>query len=313
MNPKGTFSLTPEQKQKILGIVIQGVVTMVLAILAVLGYNVIVVQPQFAQLAQPGAIEQVAPPAGIGVRAVPYNISALPMRCKNTDINCIAIWNGSDLSMYSDGGTTRKIWIDGLLGDITAAGTVTVTNLVSQTVGFNSTAASTIVTTTVGSGGVGTLTVHAPATFTDTVNMSNAIITNIGNAGTDFDASGGLTANGGFTGTVNSVTQNSITKIGKQTSLSVTGALNTDAALTAATGNYTTTLGIGGINFPGTARWGTSATYTSADSLTHGFSITPTVCFIPQAEITTTYTITATGFSANMTTSGTPVYWFCGK
>ncbi len=208
--------------------------------------------------------------------------------------DCVTIWNGATLSFYSDQGSTRKFYIDSA-GNVTALGTFTVTNLVSQTVGVAATSASTLMTTTVGSGGVGTLAVHAPATFTDTVNMSNQIISNIGNAGTDFDTSGGLTAAGGVTATINTANQSSITNLGTQTYLTAT--------------NFS----LAGI----TQKWsvgGTAATYTSESSIAFTAPTTPTWCVMsPSPEITATYTITSAGFSVNTITRSNPVYWTCGQ
>ncbi len=53
-------------------------------------------------------------------------------------------------------------------------------------------------------------------TLAAALNMSNAVINNIGNAGTDFTENGGLTANGGFTGTINTAAQTNITSLGTQ-------------------------------------------------------------------------------------------------
>lgn len=73
-------------------------------------------------------------------------------------------------------------------------------------------------------------------------------------------------------------------------------------------------LAVGSATFTGAIKYGTAATYTSGTSITHGFTTTPTICIIsPMQNITATYTITATGFSTNMQTTGNPVYWMCGK
>lgn len=76
----------------------------------------------------------------------------------------------------------------------------------------------------------------------------------------------------------------------------------------------TNVLSVGGATFTGPIKYGTAASYTQSASITHGFSVTPTVCFInPVQNITTTYTITATGFSSDMDTTANPIYWMCGK
>ena len=160
------FNWTPERKNQF----ISAVVAFVVAVVTLIGAGL-----SAAPAAVPaGAFEQ-AKPEGIVTQSVPYNVSALPMRCKNSGIDCITIWNGSDIRVFSDGGTTQKFSVDGATGAVTAV-TLTVRSLISQTVGFNSTGASTIATTTVGSAGVGPLTVHAPATFTDTVTFKAASI-----------------------------------------------------------------------------------------------------------------------------------------
>jgi len=74
------------------------------------------------------------------------------------------------------------------------------------------------------------------------------------------------------------------------------------------------TFGLSGVTFSGVAKWGSSATYTSGSSISHGFTTTPTVCLMePARDVTSTLTITATGFSSNRATQATPIYWICGQ
>jgi hypothetical protein len=102
---------------------------------------------------------------------------------------------------------------------------------------------------------------------------------------------------------------NSITNNG---TLTQTGAA-TFGTTTETTANITT-LNVGGQAQSGAVRYGTAATYTSGSSIAHGFTVTPTVCMIsPMQAITSTYTITTTGFSTNMPTTASPIYWMCGK
>lgn len=73
-------------------------------------------------------------------------------------------------------------------------------------------------------------------------------------------------------------------------------------------------LKVGAETQSGAVRFGTAASYASGTSIAHGFTTTPTVCaIIPTQNISATFTITSTGFSSNMQTTASPVYWFCGK
>lgn len=75
-----------------------------------------------------------------------------------------------------------------------------------------------------------------------------------------------------------------------------------------------TTLKKSGVSFTGATKYGTAATYTSGSSVTHGFATTPTMCMmLPARDVTSTLTITATGFSSDRATQATPIYWICGQ
>lgn len=105
--------------------------------------------------------------------------------------------------------------------------------------------------------------------------------------------------------------------------LALSGTLDVTGVSTLGTANVTTlnattldatTLKMDSVAFTGAVKYGTAATYTSGTSITHGFAVTPTVCIIsPMQAITSTYTLTATGFSTNMPSTASPIYWMCGK
>ncbi len=91
--------------------------------------------------------------------------------------------------------------------------------------------------------------------------------------------------------------------------LNCAGAANIGGAV-----NISGTISKSGVSFTGVMKWGASSVYTSGASITHGFSVTPTVCILqPARDVTSTLTITATGFSSDMATVSTPVYWMCGQ
>jgi hypothetical protein len=148
-NQEGKVNITPEQKQKIVGIIVQGLLMMLIAILAVFGWNISIVQPQIAKQAAENAAlaKQLADfkasagiePAkaeGIGALAVPYNVTTNPVFTKQSGVAALRAWNGGDISVYSDGGSTLKFDVDGATGNTTingflrlgAASTISVTN-----------------------------------------------------------------------------------------------------------------------------------------------------------------------------------------
>jgi len=84
--------------------------------------------------------------------------------------------------------------------------------------------------------------------------------------------------------------------------------------LNAANVDATTALKINGVALSGVLKFGASATYTTGLGITHGFATTPTVCLMePARDVTSTLTITTTGFSSNRATQATPIYWICGR
>jgi len=78
--------------------------------------------------------------------------------------------------------------------------------------------------------------------------------------------------------------------------------------------NVTGGLSMSGVAFTGPVKFGTASVYTSGASITHGFATTPTICLLqPARDVTSTLTITSTGFSSNMATVSEPIYWMCAK
>lgn len=174
--------------------------------------------------------------------------------------------------------------------------------------------------------------INATGNFTPTGNISATSIDiggGYGSAGCTITTDGRLSCNdyfqtdstittGDATGSAGAVY---VTNGSGANTISLTGSTGVVAATTAnvATLNATTVvsataISIGTSSFSGTIHYGTSATYTQGAEILHGFSVTPTVCFIsPSPEITATYTITATGFSSNTSSRANPIYWMCGK
>jgi hypothetical protein len=112
-------------------------------------------------------------------------------------------------------------------------------------------------------------------------------------------------------GTIATANQPNITNLGTQTQLTATTGTITNATVTTAT---ITSLSLNGATFSGPIRFGSAAVYTTSTSIAHSFTTTPTWCLLwPTRDITSTYTITATGFSSNRSTQSETVYWACGK
>jgi len=163
---EGEMNITKEQWQKIISILLSAAI----AVAAVVGWDI-------------GLRPLVFPKAGgvvIGSQALRERIGL------DTPVDSW-FFNGADIRMYSDNHSTQKIWLDGGVGDLTLARTLTVTNLISQSVGFN---ASGQIVATAG------ITISQGVTSNGTLNMVNNVISNIGNASTDFDTGGGLTTAG---------------------------------------------------------------------------------------------------------------------
>ncbi|MBI5035573.1 MAG: hypothetical protein HZB51_34205 [Chloroflexi bacterium] len=240
----------PEQRKKIFELVVTAIITLVISVGAVLGYDFALAQPrQAALMTQISALQAQAFPRdadfGIGVRALPI-VRMNGSGTRWTFLNGSAQDMQSGSYLYSSNSDTvtvnDKLAVTGGIDALTV-GTITATNVISTAVGFDTTGngsvsapaytfasdpntgiyrvgadnlgitaggtkvldctaagctttgthtvtgASALVTTTVGSGGVGTLTVHAAATFTDTAAFNGA---------TDFNAAMNVDANGDF-------------------------------------------------------------------------------------------------------------------
>ena len=122
------------------------------------------------------------------------------------------------------------------------------------------------------------------------------------------------TGTGRFTsvyGTLQTTNQPNVTNLGTQTYFTATNSTITSSAVT--TDTILSSLSLAGETFTGATKYGTAATYTSGDSITHGFATTPTICMLWPIEVTATLTITTTGFSSDTATHSNPVYWLCGK
>lgn len=135
--------------------------------------------------------------------------------CATESGNCVESWNGSDLIMYSDAGSTQKYHVDGATGNVDAEGTLNVAG--AATLGSVTLGASTLGDTTIG----GTLIVTSTAGITGAVTMAD----NASVAGTL-----GVTGNSTFSADV-AIADDLI--ISSQTAISVT-----DGGIITATGTY---------------------------------------------------------------------------
>ncbi len=136
------LNLMDEQKRQLQQLFTNVVIMLVVGLLTVFTGYKFVVEPQLAaQAARHDTLrgELALEPVqlgGIGTRAVPYNISANPVRVKQSNIDAFVAWNGSDIKLYSDGGTTAQFTVDGATGNtfvngfarLGAAATISVTN-----------------------------------------------------------------------------------------------------------------------------------------------------------------------------------------
>lgn len=207
------------------------------------------------------------------------------------------ISNGGDLTFYSGNRTGQTIKLTGDTGAIDAT-TLTVSSLISQVVSFSG----------------------EDGNITDTLLVQSLTVTGTGTiahvSATD------------VTGTLITAAQPNVTSVGDLTSLSVGGGYASTGCDVLATGvlncagaaniggavNITGTISKAGVSFTGVAKWGTASSYTSGSSISHGFATTPTMCILqPARDVTSTLTITTTGFSSDMATVATPIYWMCGQ
>ena len=62
-----------------------------------------------------------------------FSQSATAIICRFESTACVTSWNGADIVIYSDNGSTQKFLVDGATGDVTAAGTLSTTGAQTQT------------------------------------------------------------------------------------------------------------------------------------------------------------------------------------
>jgi len=352
------------------------------------------------------ACEQPTPTQGPSRGVTTYNqlsvdagTAAAPSLYFGTDSDTGLYWSsanvlglaaaGSSVATFSATGVT--LGKDVSTRNITGTGTLAMTGATALNGGLSmDTTAFTVADTSGNTVIAGTLTVTSTQTFVGAtthsaaVNMSNAVINNIGNAGTDFDTSGGLTLAGNITatGTLNvtgastfgaaaNMSNFAINNIGNAgTNFGSDGSLTTAQAITATAGgvratsfwptasgsataavyamssdtdtgfwyqgdniigitaggvergrvttaglDISPTLTIQSVAFTGPIKYGYTASLASGSTVTHGFSVAPTVCIITAQDATITATITAIGptvFTATVGATG-PVFWMCGK
>ncbi len=353
------FNLSEEQKHKLF----VAVVTFALAVAAVFGYDYSVIQPREQGL---GWMEWAAPAPdgdGVGAMAAPYNVSANPVRCKQSGVNCLAVWNGSDVRMYSDGGTTQKFYVDGATGNLDTEGIIdasAATSAATSEEGANVQITQSNAVTLTGTlrGGyfvatngtteasgtirgleakaraanpsnvgakVATLegaSINADPKNKDVTLMRGAEIVIDGAAGSTVTTTVGIEIDNNSSGTQTASYAYSINQGTASGHKSWTADLRlqngetidnaTDGTVNIA--GTSPVLAIGGVGFSGPIKYGTAATYTSGAAITHGFTVTPTMCMLqPTRDVTSTLTIGETTFSSDMASVATPIYWMCGK
>ncbi len=194
------YNFTDEQKRHIISIVLSAFVSLIVALGVALGYPVTVT---------PGAQGEIGAQGLSQIRfsnpVVFQRVATFNQATTQTGALTVAGLVNADGGIAVD---TSAFTVADTSGNTAIAGTLTVGG------GYGTTGCTVSAAGAVSCNGA--LIVGNTATFTDTLNMSNAVISNIGNASTDFDLSGGLTAAGGFTGTVNTAAQTSITSLGTQ-------------------------------------------------------------------------------------------------
>ncbi len=171
------YNFTDEQKRHIISIVLSAFVSLVVALGVALGYPVTVT---------PGAQGE------IGVQGLSQIRFSNPVVFQRTATFNQATTQTGALTVAglvnADGGIavdTSAFTVADTSGNTAIAGTLTVGG------GYGTTGCTVSAAGAVSCNGA--LIVGNTATFTDTLNMSNAAITNVGAAGTDFSATGGLT------------------------------------------------------------------------------------------------------------------------
>ena len=155
-------------------------------------------------------------------------------------------------------------------------------------------------------GDSGNVTVAGRLTTSGNLTTSGSVAA-IGNLTT----SGNVSAGGNIGASGHITTSGNITASGN---ITTSGNLTTGGIIAAGGAMTTTQLYINGSPQSGAVRFGASSVYTTGASITHGFTVTPTVCILsPGVEITATYSISSTSFSVDTATRATPIYWMCGK
>ncbi|GEM_PF-5305485 len=283
------MSITDEQKKQLIGIVLSAIISTVIMVATLYGYDVNVARPP--QPPEEGEIGAQSTLAG-GVD------------CKSSSANCVKSRYGRNIIVYSDSGSTQKFKVTGstgVIGLVDGSVSAPVLGFASDTdTGFYRIGANNLGVALGGSKVLdvqtGGLSVTGNLTGTlGTTNQSN--VTNLGTQ-TYFTATNATIT----TGAVTTETVTSLT--------ATTGAI-TNGTVTTAT---VTSLSLDSGTFSGAFRSGTSATYTSGAAITHGYSVTPTACLVfPQRDVTETVTLGATTFSSDRATQASPIYWICGK
>jgi hypothetical protein len=228
------------------------IVTFLLALASIFGYDYSVVQPREATISGLESVRTAGVPAF-------KNLEVLSsFRSRGTTV--------------LDGAVTTS---GGFVGSITTAAQPNITSLGTLTL-LNVTGGITSTKLSAGNGSVS----GGAAVFGTSVSSGGPI------TGTSLSMGSGAINGGAISGT----------------------SLNSSGGVTA------TSYAIGTNAFTGVMKYGVAATYTNQGAITHGFTVTPTVCFMfPQTAVTETITIIASTFSSNRETQVTPVYWMCGK
>jgi len=166
------------------------------------------------------------------------------------------LYNGADFYVYSDDHATQKMLIDGATGGLTSASTITVTagGLVISSGSLNMSNGTIL---NVGNAGTdfdaagGLTTAYAITVTTGGLNLSNGVASNIGAAGTDFDANGGLTTASTITITAGGLNASNgvISNVGNAgTDFDANGGLTTASTITVTAGGLKISNGNAQIN-----------------------------------------------------------------
>lgn len=172
------------------------------------------------------------------------------------------------------------------------------------------------------------MTVGSALNLTDTLDMNNSIITNIGNAGTDFSGDGGLATAGGITVATGGVvvTEGGITvTVGGITvtagNLIVSDDISVTAGITVGGAITTSGLTLDSVRFSGPLTFGGASGVVSGTPVAHGLGALPTSILVSASGIVTAHPMVAISDTTNFTicflTDEDPpamtVYWIAGK